>query len=112
MQLELDVVEQNNTWTLTALPVDKVAIRSKWIYKIKHKADGTVDRLKDRLVTKGYNQIEGLDYKERFSPVPKLVTVRLLIALTASKGWLLEQLDVNKAFLHGSLKEEVYMLPP
>ena len=112
MQKELQALEENDTWELTKLPPGKKAIGSKWVYKVKFKPDGTVDRYKARLVAKGYNQIAGVDYIESFSLVAKLVTIRVFIVIATAKGWPIHQLDINNAFLHGYLKEEVYLVPP
>ncbi|WVZ16874.1 hypothetical protein V8G54_009856 [Vigna mungo] len=112
MCVELDALQANNTWVLTTLPPNKTAIGCRWVYKIKYNSDGSIDHYKARLVAKGYNQIEGLDYLETFAPVTKLTTVRLLLAIAATKNWTLKQLDVNNAFLHGDLHEDVYMKVP
>ncbi|KAK3038369.1 hypothetical protein RJ639_030269 [Escallonia herrerae] len=112
MAKEISALEANNTWTLMPLPSGKRAIDSKWVYKVKFHPDGTVERYKARLVAKGYTQIEGLDFHETFAPVAKLVTVRCLLAIASIKKWELHQLDVNNAFLHGDLEEEVYMKIP
>ncbi|XP_074322725.1 uncharacterized protein LOC141659696 [Apium graveolens] len=112
MQKELTTLEQNNTWELVSLPPGKKAIGSKWVYKIKYLANGQNERHKARLVAKGYNQIKGVDFHETFAPVAKMVTVRCLLAIGSAKGWHVEQLDVNNAFLHGDLEEEIYMQLP
>jgi hypothetical protein len=112
MQVELQALENTGTWVLVDLPPHVKPIGCRWVYKVKHHADGTVERYKARLVAKGYNQIEGLDYFDTFSPVAKLATVRMVIALASIDNWFLHQLDVNNAFLHGDLQEDVYMQPP
>ncbi|XP_057989143.1 uncharacterized mitochondrial protein AtMg00810-like [Hevea brasiliensis] len=111
MEKELAALEQNGTWELTSLPAHKKAIDSKWIYKVKYKIDGTVDRYKARLVAKGYNQLPGLDYTASFSPVAKTVTFRIFLALAAAKNWVIHELDINNAYLHGFIDEELYMKP-
>ncbi|KAL0846098.1 hypothetical protein Bca101_019344 [Brassica carinata] len=113
MDVEITALEDNGTWLICSLPEGKQAVGCKWVFKVKLNADGTLERYKARLVAKGYTQQEGLDYVETFSPVAKLATVKLLLAVAAAKGWSLSQLDISNAFLNGDLEEEIYMsLPP
>ena len=81
----------------------------KWVYKIKVKANGEIDRYKARLVAKGFEQREGNDYEEIFSPVARIEIVRLIIVLVAQRQWKIHQMDVKSAFLNGPLDEEVYV---
>lgn len=109
MMEELSALEENGTWSVVPLPHGKHAIGCRWVYKIKYASNGTVDRHKARLVAKGYTQQEGVDFFETFSPVAKLTSVKIVLALAAVNQWHLEQLDINNAFLNGDLSEEVYM---
>ena len=109
MDKEIQALEHTHTRALTPLPPSKRPIGCKWVYRLKLNPDGTIERYKARLVAKGYTQRERLDFSETFSPVAKTVSVRVLIALASTKGWPLYQLDINNAFLHGDLDEEVYM---
>lgn len=109
MNKEFEALESNHTWEITYLPPGKTPIGCKWVYKVKRNLDGSVERFKAQLVAKGYTQVYGVDYLDSFSPVAKLVTVRFFISLATIKGWELHQVDVNNAFLHGNLSQEVYM---
>ncbi|CAL8119105.1 unnamed protein product [Prunus armeniaca] len=113
MQEELKALDQHNTWRITKLPKGKKAVGCKWIYKLKFKSDGSIERHKARLVARGFTQTFEVDYKETFAPVAKMNTIRVLLSVAVNKGWPMYQMDLKNAFLHGDLKEEVYMkLPP
>ncbi|KAK0579728.1 hypothetical protein LWI29_030590 [Acer saccharum] len=112
MSEECNALVSNGTWELVQPSSSTNIIGCKWIFRIKRKSDGTVDRYKARLVAKGFNQRPGVDYFETFSPVIKPTTVRLVLSIATSHGWPLRQLDVNNAFLQGRLTEEVYMAQP
>ncbi|CAI7752150.1 unnamed protein product [Closterium sp. NIES-53] len=109
MESELKSIEENGTWELVELPEGRKAITSKWLFKIKSDADGKIERYKSRLVAKGYQQKEKVDYKELFAPVVKPTTLRTLPAGAAIKGWVVKQMDVTTAFLNGILEEEIFM---
>ena len=109
MQAKIDALRANNTWIEVNLPPSKRALSFKWTYKIKLKADGSLKRYKARLVIRGNTQKEGIDYAEIVSLLVKMTTIRTSIALAAARKWSLYQLDVNNAFLHGDLHEEVYI---
>ncbi|KAJ0609721.1 putative RNA-directed DNA polymerase [Helianthus annuus] len=112
MNKEMEALFRNNTWTLVDLPHGRKPIGCKWVYKVKYKSSGEIERFKARLVAKGFNQREGLDFGETFSPVVKMVTVRCVIALAVQNDWPLFQLDINNAFLYGTINEDVYMCLP
>lgn len=103
------VLQKNKTWHLVPPRKGKNLIDCKWVFRIKRKSDGTIDRYKARLVAKGFKQRYGIDYEDTFSPV---ATIHLVLSIAVSRGWSLRQLDVQNAFLHGILEEEVYMKQP
>ncbi|GKA12670.1 reverse transcriptase domain-containing protein, partial [Tanacetum coccineum] len=112
MQEEIKALHKNKTWELVPLPGGRKPIRNKWVYKIKRNGDDQVERYRARLVVKGYAQKEGIDFNEIFSPVVRMTTIRVVLAMCATYDLHLEQLDVKTAFLHGNLEEEIYMLQP
>ena len=95
-----------------SFPLDKRTIGCKWVYVVKMKADGFVDRLKARLVAKEYAQTYGVDCTDTFSSVTKMTFIRIIIFLAATYCWSLYQLDVKNIFLYGDLQEEMYMEQP
>jgi hypothetical protein len=109
MHDEYTALIRNKTWHLVPPQAGRNVIDCKWVYKVKHKAHGSVDRHKVRLVVKAFKQRLGIVYDDMFSLVVKPATIQLILSLTVSQGWILHQLDVHNAFLHGVLEEEVYM---
>ncbi|WKA10719.1 hypothetical protein VitviT2T_028279 [Vitis vinifera] len=112
MKEELDALTKNHTWDLVTLPPGQSVVGCKWIYKIKTRSDGSIERYKARLVAKGFTQEYGIDYEETFAPVARISSVRAFLAVAAARKWDLFQMDVKNAFLNGDLSEEVYMQPP
>ena len=109
MKDEMDSLMSNQTWRLAELPKGKKALYNKWVYRIKEEHDGN-KRYRTRLVVKGFQQKEGIDYNKIFSPVVKMTTIRTVLALVARDNLYLEQMDVKTTFLHGDLEDEIYMV--
>lgn len=112
MDLENAALKTKTTWFLVPPDPSQKLITNKWVFRVKTKADGTLDKLKARLVARGFEQLAGIDYLETFSPVVKFSTIRLVFALAATRGWLIQQIDINNAFLNGDLEETIYMTQP
>ena len=112
MESELQARDENHTWDIVSCPPNVKPIGSKWVYTLKLKSDGSLDRYKAQLVGLGNKQEYGLDYEETFAPVAKMTIVRTILAIASSKSWPLHQMDVRNAFLHEDLQEEIYMKLP
>jgi hypothetical protein len=110
MHSDYDALLHNQMWHLVPPHNYQNIVDCEWIYKVKQRHDGTVDRYKTR--PKRYKQWYGLDYEETFSPIVKAATIRLVFSLGATKRWIICQLDGQNAFLHGVLEENVYMKQP
>ena len=112
MECEFQALLKNETWTLCPRPPDKNVVSSKWVFKSKRRLNGSIEKLKARLVVVGYLQRNGIDFFDTFSPVIKPSTVHMVLVLAVSFNGDIRQLDVSNAFLHGILDEEVYMAQP
>ena len=84
-------------------------VGSRWIYKVKQGADGSVEKYKARCFARGFSQIKGINYEENFAPVARYSSIRTILALSAQMGWHIHQMDVKTAFLNGVIEEEVYI---
>ena len=112
MEDEIKALESNDTWILSELSHGKKPMGCKWIFTVKDKANGCVERYKVRLVAKGFTNSYGIDYQETFASIAKLNTIRVLLSLAVNQDWPLHQLDVKNAFLNSNLEEEIYMEVP
>jgi hypothetical protein len=112
MQKEYKSLLENQTWDLVPLPSGRKLVRCIWVYRIKSIADGQISRYKAGLVTKGFHKVHGIDHDETFALVVKMDSIQLALAIAASKGWEVHQMDVKNAFLHDDLSKEIYMEQP
>jgi hypothetical protein len=103
---------KNDVWDIVPRPEGKSVVTSKWIYKIEHATDGSVEKYKARFVARGFSQVEGIDYEEIFAPATRYTSIHTIIALAASMGGRLHQMDVKTTFLNGEIEEEVYIEQP
>lgn len=109
---ELSNLKRLKTWKAVELPMSKNCIDSKWVFKLKRDTNGKIARFKARLVARGFNQKEGIDYDQTYAPVARFAIVRFLLAASVTFGWLTRHIDIKSAYLNGHLKEELYMRLP
>ena len=109
---EYKSIMKNDVWKVVPRPKGKSVVTSRWLYKIKHVADGSVEKYRARFVARGFTQKEGIDYDETFALVARYTTIRIIISLVAVFGWKLHQMDIKTAFLNGKIEEEVYIEQP
>src|SRR6195952_4216580 len=112
MNRELVSIGDTRTWKEVVTPPGRRLVGSKWVYKTKRDASGNIAKFKARIVAQGFSQIEGIDYDDTFSPVARLTSLRLLLAITAIQDLQLHQMDADTAFLNGTLSKEIYMAFP
>jgi hypothetical protein len=109
MDEEYSALMDNNTWDLVPLLKGRNLVRCQWIYQTNISSYGDISKYKAQIFTKGYSQVHGIDYTETFAPVAKMDSIRLVLAIVASRRWEVHHLDVKSAFLHGYIKEDIYM---
>jgi hypothetical protein len=112
MEDEIRSIEMADVWELVPLQSDMQPIGCKWVFKIKRKSDGSIDRYKARLVAQGYTQQAGIDFNDTYAPVAKFATIRLMLALVAHHDLELHQMDVETAYLNGILDITIIMHQP
>nr|GFC35933.1 retrovirus-related Pol polyprotein from transposon TNT 1-94 [Tanacetum cinerariifolium] len=112
IQEELLQFKRMDVWVLVPIPDNISPLTLKWIFKNKHDEEQTVIKNKSRLFVRGYRQEEGLDFEESFTPVARMEAIRIFLAYAAHKSFTVLQMDVKTAFLHGSLKKDVYVCQP
>jgi hypothetical protein len=112
MSFELTALMRHDTWELVPCSDSIKSVGCKWVFRVKHHPDGSINIFKALLVAKGYNQRLDLDYTNTFNPVVKPATIQPILTIVVMHGWSLQQMDVYNAFLHGDLFETIFMLQP
>jgi hypothetical protein len=105
-------IMKKDVWEVVPQPEGKSVVGSRWIYKRKHAANGSVDKFKARFVAKGFSQKEGISFSETFAPVARYYSIRVMISIVAELGWKIHHMDVKTTFLNGVIEEEVYIEQP
>jgi hypothetical protein len=112
MTEEYQSIIKNDVWEIVPKPKSKDVVSSKWLFKIKHVVDGSIEKHKARLVAHGFSQKKGIDYEETFAPIARYTSIKTIIALAAKMKWKLHQMDIKTTFLNGVIEEEVYIEQP
>ena len=106
---EYDSMMRNSVWDVVPRLGDKSVVTSRWLYKVKQAANGSIEKHKVRFVARGFSQVEGIDYNETFAPVTRYSSIRSILPVSAQIGWQIHQMDVKTTFLNGEIEEEVYI---
>jgi hypothetical protein len=109
MTKEYQSIIKNDVWEIVPRPKNKDVVSFKWIFKIKHVVDGSIEKYKARFVARGFSQKEGIYCEETFTPVAIYTSIKTTIALTTKMKWKLHEMDVKTNFLNGVIEEEVYI---
>ena len=109
---EYDSIIYNTVWDVVPRPQGKSVVSSRWLYKVKQVADGSVEKHKVRFVSRGFSHVEGIDYNETFALVARYSSIKSMLALSTQMGWKIHQMDVKTTFLNGKIEEKVYIEQP
>jgi hypothetical protein len=109
---EYQSIMKNEVWEIVPRSKNKDGVSYRWIFKIKHPTNGSIEKYKARFVARGFFQKESIDYEETFAPVARYTSIRTIIALVAKMKWKLHQMDTKTTFLNDVTKEEVYIKQP
>ena len=112
MKTEMDSLKENGVFESVDRPAGKKVIKSKWVFRVKTNELGEIEKYRARVVAKGFSQVEGIEYDQTFSPTVRFESIRQLVAMGASSGMRMHQMDVTTAFLYAPLEEVVYMEQP
>jgi hypothetical protein len=112
MVKEYQSIVKNDVWDVVPRPKEKLVVSSKWIFKMKHAADGSIEKYKARFVARGFSQKEGIDYEETFALVARYTSIRVVLSIATVMKWKVHQMDVKTTFLNGVIEEEVYVEQP
>lgn len=109
MDEEYQSIIKNDVQDIVPRPKGKSFVSSKWLFKITHVVDGSIEKYKARFVARAFSEKEGIDYEETFALVARYTSIGTIIAIAAAKCWKLHQMDVKTAFLNGVIEDEVYI---